>query len=132
VRSPADLPPAEGKAQAVANLDLPVVITGNESQEIDTMSPTPTLDDEDGEEWRFDPNATTISSSKDLDSNLSPTSTEKMTHPPVVDIMEMVASNVMDAVHKSFGAFVTMMTKGQWPGQTPAEYIAMVWLDAIT
>jgi len=103
-----------------------VVITGNDSQEFDTTSPTTTLDDEDGEEWRFDPDAATISSSKNLDSNFSPTSAEKTTHPPVVDLMKTVASNVMDAVNKSSGAFVTMMTQGQWPGQTPAEYIAMV------
>jgi hypothetical protein len=76
VRSPADLPPAEGKARAGANSDLPVVVRENEYEEIDTMSPTTTLNDEDGEEWRFDPDAATISSGKNLDSSFL-TSTEK-------------------------------------------------------
>lgn len=103
-----------------------MVIIANEPQEIDTTSPNTTLNDEDGEEWRFDPDAATVSSSKNLDSSFSPTSLEKMTRPPVVDIMKMEYSNVIDAVYKSSGSFVTMMTQGQWPGQTPAEYIAMV------
>ena len=90
------------------------------------MSPTTTLHDEDGEEWRVDPDAATVSSSKNLDSSFSPTSLEKMALPPVIDIMEMAYSNVIEAVHKCSGSFVTMMTQGQWPGQTPAEYIAMV------
>lgn len=127
VRSPADLPPVEGKARAGAISDLPVVITEDDFEEIGTMSPTTTLVDEDGEEWCFDPDAATVSSNKNLDSSLSPTSIEEMSNPPVADIAKMVASIVVDTAHKSAGAFVTMMTQGQWPGQTPAEYIATVW-----
>ncbi len=126
MRSPVDLPPVEGKARAGPISDQPVVITENGSEEIGTTSPTTTFNDEDGEEWRFDPDAATVSSSKNLDSSSSPTSTEKMTGPPVVGITKMVASDVVGAVKKSAGDFLTMMTEGQWPGQTPAEYIAMV------
>jgi len=109
-----------------------VVVTENEYEDIETMSATTTLNDEDGEEWRFDPDAVTVSGSKNLDTSFPPTSTEKMTHPPVIDVTKRIASDVVDAVHKSSGAFVTMMTEGQWPGQTPAEYIAMVQSHATT
>lgn len=126
MRSPVDLPPVEGKARAGANSDLPVVITENGSEEIGTTSPTTTFNDEDGEEWRFDLDVAAGSSSKNVDSSFSPTGIENMPNPPVVDIMKMVASIGVDAVKKSAGDFVTMMTQGQWPGQTPAEYIAMV------
>ena len=126
MRSPVDLPPVEGKARAGTNSDLPVVITENGSEEMGTTSPTTTFNDEDGEEWRFDPDMATVSSSKALDSSFSPTSIENIPNPPVLDITKMVASIVVDAVKKSAGDFVTMMTQGQWPGQTPAEYIAMV------
>lgn len=128
MRSPADLPPAEGKVRAGADSDLPVVFTDNECADIDKMRSTTTLHDEDGEEWRLDPDAATLSSSKNVDSGFPPTSTEKMTRPLVIDVTKKIASDVVDAVHKSSGAFVTMMTEGQWPGQTPAEYIAMVVL----
>jgi len=122
VRSPADLPPAEGKARA----RVPDLLVVNECDEIDTICSTTTLNDEDGEEWRFNTDAATVSSDKNLDSSFPPTGIEKMTRPPVVDITKITVPNVVDAVYKSVGAFMTMMTKGQWPGQTPAEYIAMV------
>jgi hypothetical protein len=99
----------------------------SEYGDINTMSPTTTLNDEDGEdgeEWRFDPDTVTVSSSKNLDSNLSPTGTENMTHAP--DVTKDTASDVVHAVNKYSGAFITMMTEGEWPGQTPAQYIAMV------
>jgi hypothetical protein len=124
VRILADLPPAEGKARAQANSDLPAVVTGTEYEGIDTMSPTTTLSGEDGEEWRLDPDA--VTSSKDLDSSLPPTSAEKVTGPSVIVATNTVASDVVDTVKKFPGAFTTMMTEGQWLGQTPAEYIAMV------
>ena len=91
------------------------------------MSPITTLNDEDGEEWRLDPDAVTVPSGKNQDGGFS---TEKMTRAFVIDSTTKIASNVVDAVNKSSGAFMTMMAEGQWPGQTPAEYIAMVWSHA--
>lgn len=126
MRSPVDLPPAEGKARAGADTDLLVVATENEYEGIDAMSATTTLNDEDGEEWLLDPDAATLSSNKNVDSSSPPPNTEEITDPLVIEVTKKIASDIMHAVHKSSGAFITTMIEGQWPGQTPAEYIAMV------
>lgn len=126
MRSPVDLPPAEGKARARVGIDLSVVGTENQDERIATMSATTTLNDEDGEEWRFDPDAAPLCSSENVATSFPPTGTEKSIGPLLIDVTKAIASDVVDAVHKSSGAFMTMMIEGQWPGQTPAEYIATV------
>lgn len=126
MRSPVDLPPAEGKARARVGIDLSVVGIENEDERIATMSATTTLNDEDGEEWRFDPDAAPLGSSENVATSFPPDGTEKPIGPLLIDVTKAIASDVVDAVHKSSGAFLTMMIEGQWPGQTPAEYIATV------